>query len=183
MQEPFPQPQPLTTIKTKPGPFPCFKAFQTCSPERDLNYISNKNFITSWCVCVCDITSLDIQTKFGVGWGNPTARAGQMGFIPGSGRSPEEKRGNPFQYSCPENPMDREAWQATVHEVPVSPTPTQGSILSLQGGYNKPPYQSATLGPAFPHDSSKQNRKVPSLHRHMLSIWPQFPSLQLPRWC
>ena len=45
MQEPFPQPQPLTTIKTKPGSFPCFKAFQTCSPERDLNYISNKNLL------------------------------------------------------------------------------------------------------------------------------------------
>ena len=130
MQEPFPQPQPLTTIKTKPGSFPCFKAFQTCSPERDLNYISNKNFITSWCVCVCDITSLDIQTKFGVGWGNPTARAGQMGFIPGSGRSPEEKRGNPFQYSCPENPMDREAWQATVHR--VAKNWTQLKWLSMQ---------------------------------------------------
>ena len=38
-----------------------------------------------------------------------------MGSIPGSGRSPGEGNGNPFQYSCPENPMDREAWGAIVH--------------------------------------------------------------------
>ena len=141
------------------------------------------------CVCVCerererererDIISLDIQTKFGVGWGNPTARAGEVGSIPGSGRSPEEKKGNPFQYSCLENPTDRETWWATVHEVPMSRTPTQRSILSLQGGYKKPLYQSVTLRPAFPHDSSKQNKGVPSLHRHMLSIWPQFPPLAI----
>ena len=37
--------------------------------------------------------------------------------IPGSGRSPEEGNGNPFQYSCLENPMDRGAWLATVHGV------------------------------------------------------------------
>ena len=37
--------------------------------------------------------------------------------IPGSGRSPEEGHGNPLQYSCPGNPMDREAWQATIHGV------------------------------------------------------------------
>ena len=36
-------------------------------------------------------------------------------FIPGLGRSPEEGHGNPLQYSCLENPMDRGAWQDTVH--------------------------------------------------------------------
>ena len=39
---------------------------------------------------------------------------------PGSGRSPGEGNGNPLQYSCLENPMDREAWWATVHGVPKS---------------------------------------------------------------
>ena len=39
-----------------------------------------------------------------------------VGSIPGSGRSPGEGHGNPRQYSCLENPMDRRAWQATVHE-------------------------------------------------------------------
>ena len=41
--------------------------------------------------------------------------AGDLGSIPGSGRSPGEGSGDPFQYSCLENPMDGGAWQATVH--------------------------------------------------------------------
>ena len=40
---------------------------------------------------------------------------GDLGSIPGSGRSPGEGHGNPLQYSCLENPKDRGAWQATVH--------------------------------------------------------------------
>ena len=44
------------------------------------------------------------------------------GSIPGLGRSPGEGNGNPLQYSCLENPMDRGAWQATVHGVAKSPT-------------------------------------------------------------
>ena len=41
--------------------------------------------------------------------------AGDLGSIPGSGRSPGEGNGNPLQYSCLENPMDGGAWWATVH--------------------------------------------------------------------
>ena len=41
--------------------------------------------------------------------------AADPGLIPGSGRSPGEGNGNPLQYSCLENPMDRGAWWATVH--------------------------------------------------------------------
>ena len=43
--------------------------------------------------------------------------AGALGSIPGSGRSSGEGNGNPLQYSCVENPMDRAAWQATIHGV------------------------------------------------------------------
>ena len=43
--------------------------------------------------------------------------AGDLGSITGSGRSPGEGNGDPLQYSCLENPMDRGAWQATVHGV------------------------------------------------------------------
>ena len=46
--------------------------------------------------------------------------AGDLGSIPGLGRSPGEENGNPLQYSCQENPMDRGAWQATVHGVSKS---------------------------------------------------------------
>ena len=42
---------------------------------------------------------------------------GEVGLIPGLGRCPGEGNGNPLQYSCLENSMDREAWQATVHGV------------------------------------------------------------------
>ena len=48
--------------------------------------------------------------------------AGDVGLIPGPGRSPGEGNGNPLQYSCLENPMDREAWEATVHGVAKSQT-------------------------------------------------------------
>jgi len=43
--------------------------------------------------------------------------AGDPGSIPGLGRSPGEGNGNPLQYSCLENSMDRGVWQATVHGV------------------------------------------------------------------
>ena len=43
--------------------------------------------------------------------------AGDVGSIPGSGRSPGEGKGSPLQYSCLENPLDRGAWRATVHGV------------------------------------------------------------------
>ena len=49
--------------------------------------------------------------------GSSACNAGDLGLIPGLGRSPGEGNGNPLQYSCLENPMDRGAWQATVHGV------------------------------------------------------------------
>ena len=45
----------------------------------------------------------------------PPANTGDSGSIPGLGRAPELGNGNPLQYSCLGNPMDREAWWATVH--------------------------------------------------------------------
>ena len=46
---------------------------------------------------------------------NPPVNVGDAGLIPGLGRSPGEGNGNPLQYSCLGNPMDRGTWQATVH--------------------------------------------------------------------
>ena len=51
---------------------------------------------------------------------NPPSKAGVVGLIPGLGRSPGEGNGNPLQYSCLGNPMDRGAWWATVHEIAKS---------------------------------------------------------------
>ena len=56
---------------------------------------------------------------------NPPANAGDArdaGLITGSGRSPGEGHGNPLQYSCLENPVDRGAWWATVCGVTKSQT-------------------------------------------------------------
>ena len=56
---------------------------------------------------------------------NPPADAGDIrdrGSIPGLGRSPGERNGNPLQYSCLENPMDRGDWQAIVHRITKSRT-------------------------------------------------------------
>ena len=56
---------------------------------------------------------------------NPPANAGDVrdvGLIPDSGGSPGGRHGNALQYSCLENPMDREAWWATVHAVAQSRT-------------------------------------------------------------
>ena len=57
---------------------------------------------------------------------NLPANAGDIrdtGLIPGLGRSPVEENGNPLQYSCLENPMDRGAWCTVVHGVAKSQTP------------------------------------------------------------
>ena len=76
-----------------------------------------------------------VEERIGKGdWGfpggsvgkNPCAQqetacsTGDLGSLPGSRRSPGEGNGNPCQYSCLENPMDRGAWQATVHGVTKS---------------------------------------------------------------
>ena len=56
---------------------------------------------------------------------NPPANAGdrrEAGSVPGSGRSPGGGNGNPLQYSCLENPMDRGAWWAIVHSITKSQT-------------------------------------------------------------
>ena len=53
---------------------------------------------------------------------NPPANSGDSrdaSFIPGSGSSPGGGNGNPFQYSCLENPMDRGAWGAAIHGITI----------------------------------------------------------------
>ena len=58
--------------------------------------------------------------------------AGDPGSIPGSGRSPAEGNGNPLQYSCLENPMDRGAWRAIAHGVAKSWTRLRLLPLSVR---------------------------------------------------
>ena len=66
---------------------------------------------------------------------NPPANAGDIrdsGSMPGSGRSPGEGNGNPLQYTCLENSMDRGAWQAIVHEVANSQTQLTLHFICVQ---------------------------------------------------
>ena len=67
---------------------------------------------------------------------NPPASAGDIrdaSVIPGSGRSPGGGHGNPLQYSCLENPMDRGAWWTTVHEAVKSQTQLKGLSMDTFG--------------------------------------------------
>ena len=80
------------------------------------------------CLLLC-LTQANLLTEImGFHWGFPggsvtknlpanAGDAGGAGSIPGSGRSPGVENGNPLQYSCLENPMDRGAWWAVVHGV------------------------------------------------------------------
>ena len=61
-----------------------------------------------------------------------------MGSMPGLGRSHGGGNGNPLQYSCLENPMDRGAWRATVHEVPKSQTRLSDETTTTRVKYPVP---------------------------------------------
>ena len=71
---------------------------------------------------ICHFQALFIITGFpgGSNGKESICNSGDTGLIPGSERSPGEGNGNPFQYSCLENFMDRGTWQATVHGVAKS---------------------------------------------------------------
>ena len=80
---------------------------------------------------------------------NPPAKAGDrrdQGSIPGLGRSPGKGHGNPLQYSCLENPVDRGAWWAAVHGVSQSQTQLkQLSMHACIGEGNGNPLQYSCL--------------------------------------
>ena len=81
----------------------------------------------------------------------PPANAGDMGSIPGSGRSPGERHGNPLQYSCLENPMDSGAWWATVHRVTQSWTRLSNLARTVQ----RQSHSSFTSTLHYPQNSSE----------------------------
>ena len=71
---------------------------------------------------------------------NPPANAGDTDLMPGLGRSPGEGHGNPLQYSCLDNLMDRRTWQAIVHRIAKSRTRLKG--LSTTTGMEKVSFHS-----------------------------------------
>jgi len=91
------------------------------------------------------ISKIYKQTDFPGGSDGKTSsyNAGDLGSIPGSGRSSGEGNGNPLQYSCLENPMDGGACWATVHELAKSQTRLSNftSLHATQYQKNKQPNQ------------------------------------------
>ena len=94
-----------------------------------------------------------------------TCTAGDLGSIPGSGRSLGVGLGNPLQYSCLENPMDRGAWQVKVYGVTKSQT-------GLNNLHFYPRLQSASTWcwsdcEEIPHIQG-QSKRVPEKHLFLL---------------
>ena len=83
------------------------------------------------------------------------SNAGDSGSIPGSGGSPGEGNGNPLQYSCLENPIDGDAWKATVHRVAKSRTGlsdfTQIPGRFLMSRLQFPSYEESKMAACKPH--------------------------------
>ena len=93
---------------------------------------------------------------------SPPANAGDAGLMPGSGISLGEGNGNPLQYSCLRNPMDRGAWQTTVHGLPKSQT--QAAVHGVPE--TDTTHSKAHLGPATDSSSVWQMHTVPALRSH-----------------
>ena len=112
-----------------------------CSSDQQLNKTSTSRYlIDSWLLVggahgstdqwlrktCCPVTGCGVirhSSGYFPGGSDGKASAynvGDLGSVPGSGRSPGEGNGNPLQYSCLENPMDWGAWWATVHGVAKS---------------------------------------------------------------
>ena len=72
-------------------------------------------YIKTWEIHLKQYLAINILISLGSEGKESACSAGESGSIPGSVRSPGEGNGNPSQYSCLENSMDRGAWQATIH--------------------------------------------------------------------
>ena len=99
----------------------CFSSISFCILDYSGEYYEEeKNFRKPWKgkdIMIYSVLERNRGFPGGTSGREPTCNAGDRGSIPGSGRSPEQGNGKPLQYSCMENPMDRGAWQATVHGV------------------------------------------------------------------
>ena len=101
--------------------------------------ICYSHFLKNFSVCcnphkgfsIVNEAEVDVFLEFSCFFYDPTdgsdskesaCNAGDLGLIPGLGKSPREGNGNLLQYSCLDNPMDRGPWQATVHGVAKSQT-------------------------------------------------------------
>ena len=87
-------------------------------------------------MCLTKSESFNNILENGSGSKVSACNAGDLGSIPGLGRSPGEGNSNPFQYSCLENPMDGGAWYATDHGITELDTTEQLHFLSFFLSFN-----------------------------------------------
>ena len=134
-------PCPSPTPRACPNPCPspsshlilCHPLLLLPSVFPRIKVFSNESVLCIRCQSIgpwasASVLPMNIQDWFPLQFGFPggsevkasASNAGDLGLIPGSGRSPGEGYGNPLQYSCLENPMDGGAWWATVHRVAQS---------------------------------------------------------------
>ena len=86
---------------------------------------------SSYCVNYCHMAKAYMGFPDDSEGKESACTAGDPCSVPGLGRSPGEGNGNPFQYSCLENFMDRGAWWATVHGIAKNWTPLNDSDTKL----------------------------------------------------
>ena len=111
-------------------PRPAVRLFYGLFLEHRLQSFPNKRYtgseffdlLNDWNVLILSIYLTYLGFPGGSEVKASACNVGDLGSIPGSGRSPGEGNGNPLQYSCLENPMDGGAWRATVHGVAKSRT-------------------------------------------------------------
>ena len=110
--------------------------------------------------------------------------AGDVGSIPGLGRSPGEENGNLVQYSCLGNPMDRGALQATVHEVTKAQMRlSMHARVTTKHFTHNSVYMSVLFSQFTPPSSSCSCPQVPSLHLHFLLLSASFISPHVAAAC
>ena len=102
--------------------------------------------------------------------------AGDLGSIPGLGRSPAGGHGNPLQYSCLENPMDKGAWRATVHRVAKS-----GTWLKWLSTHGTCMYQNNNNQPTENTPAAMRNTHIHT-HRGIRDLVFAFHQDQGKRW-
>ena len=126
---------PFSGVASRPWPALAISVSMVTGPSFLCVSVSSQGF-SFLCVYLC-LSLLTIELPRQLVVKNPPAHAGDIrdvGSIPGLGRSPGGGHGNPLQYSCLENPMDRGAWQATIHRVAMSQT--QLKRLSMHALHN-----------------------------------------------
>ena len=153
----------------------CSSSHLPASHLAHLLYLLN-GFHTYYLLTSVVIASMQIVNTPGDSDGTESAcNIGDLGSITGSGRSPGEGNGNPLQYSCQENPMNGEAWQATVPGVAKSRTRLSNFTFTFSFTLAL-----ASFKPSSPHHPERRTMAQPCLNT-CLSLYHSKLKSQTPK--